>query len=350
MSMHRITRIGAALIVVAGLAVAAPAGATRPDDHRPGDARTEHQRIIDFWTADRIRSAVPRDFLFDPGTGRLVPRKPGKGGGRPGGGGGSGGVTGASWTGGGLVVTTTGKVFFELAGTLYVCSGGLVEDPADNARSLVLTAAHCVYDNETGAVATNWMFIPDYDAAPSPLDAEGTFCASTEYGCWTAETLVLHDGFASAGGFNATAVQYDFAFAVLGEGGLDGATLAESLGTQAIQFVDVAKGTFVDAFGYPHAAPYDGTDLTYCAGKVGFDRRLANLTYELRCDMTGGSSGGPWFVGFDDTSGSGTVTSLNSYGYLGKTAMYGPKFNATTNAVYDAAVVTDTTTPVVVVP
>jgi hypothetical protein len=43
--------------------------------------------------------------------------------------------------------------------------------------------------------------------------------------------------------------------------------------------------------------------------------------------MTGGSSGGPWFVDFDKTTGVGTQVSLNSFGYTGeKNAMYGPYF------------------------
>ena len=51
--------------------------------------------------------------------------------------------------------------------------------------------------------------------------------------------------------------------------------------------------------------------------------------------MTGGSSGGPWLSNFSNRSGS--LSSLNSYGYSGVTAMHGPKFNADTTDVYSAA-------------
>ena len=51
--------------------------------------------------------------------------------------------------------------------------------------------------------------------------------------------------------------------------------------------------------------------------------------------MTGGSSGGPWLSSF--STGRGTATSLNSYGYGGIKAMYGPIFNAQTQATYNAA-------------
>ncbi|MEX2323260.1 MAG: hypothetical protein WEA29_05765 [Acidimicrobiia bacterium] len=67
------------------------------------------------------------------------------------------------------------------------------------------------------------------------------------------------------------------------------------------------------------------------------DPSNANATYRLNlCDMTGGSSGGPWIK--SKTSGhNGVVISVNSYGYRGVKAMHGPKFNASTQLVYDAA-------------
>ena len=53
--------------------------------------------------------------------------------------------------------------------------------------------------------------------------------------------------------------------------------------------------------------------------------------------MTGGSSGGPWFSGFDSTGNAGTIRSLNSYGYSGQSNMYGPIFNGNTTATYNVA-------------
>ena len=51
--------------------------------------------------------------------------------------------------------------------------------------------------------------------------------------------------------------------------------------------------------------------------------------------MTGGSSGGPWVFGFEGQNP--VLGSLNSYGRSGDPNMYGPKFNSTTTAVYNAA-------------
>ena len=125
---------------------------------------------------------------------------------------------GSSWTKGGAVTGTTGKVLFQMGGSYWVCSASTVYDTVAD-RSIVLTAGHCVYDEANGAFATNWMFIPDYDAAPAPLTSSGSFCSAARYGCWTAESLAVHTGYATAGGFNDQAVLYDWGFAVVKNGG-----------------------------------------------------------------------------------------------------------------------------------
>ena len=299
-------------------------------------ARAEHQRIIDFWTPERIAQAVPRDFVLDGAGWKAKPENPGKPGGGGGGGGGDSTVTGASWNGNGEVADTTGKVLFALGTSYYVCSGSVATELVSG-RSIAVSAGHCVYDESNGLFATNWMFIPDYDSAPAPLDIQGNFCAQTEWGCWTATSLVVHDGFASAGGFNDQAVRYDWGFAVMGEGGKANAQLDETVGSQAISFSSVSIGDTVSAFGYPAAQKYKGNDLVYCQGPVRTDSFTDDLTYGVTCSMTGGSSGGPWFAPFDDTTGTGIQMSVNSYGYTGDKSMYGPIFNSNTEDTWDTA-------------
>ena len=306
----------------------------RPEGQNAPEARSEHQRIIDFWTVDKVRQAVPRDFVFDQALGRFVPAarggtkgKPGGGGGKPGGGSDDTAITGAHWTGDGVVLESTGKVLFSLGNELWVCSASVVEDDTES-RSLAVTAAHCVYDNATNKFAENWIYVPNYETVVRNLEiGDKKFCTDAGAGtCWTASALVLHDGFAGAGGFNGNAIQYDFAFAVLDKS-LDG-----DHGAQGINFKAVSKGTFTYDFGYP-AENSNGDlihELRYCAGKTGFDNRFFKLTYKLACDMTGGSSGGPWFSSFDTSNGRGTVMSVNSYRYSSGNGLYGPKFNSNT--------------------
>ena len=304
-----------AILLIAGLPMAAPVAAKDP-------ARAEHDRIVAYWTPARMASAIPRDFEKTRGT--FVPRA------RPGGGGGSGAVTGASWTQSGPIVARSGKVFFRMGSTRYVCSGSVASDSRAD-YSLVLTAGHCAYDEAAGAFATEWMFIPAYDSAPTQT------CSQTAFGCWTAQALVVHNGFATAGAFNHQATIHDFAFAVVGNGTVPAGKnqrLDAAVGSYPVYTSNVG-GSKLYAFGYPAAQKYKGNDLVYCAGSIFADQYNEDDTWGMACNMTGGSSGGPWLSGFEGSSPA--LSSLNSYGYQGLSNMYGPKFNANTAAVYATA-------------
>ena len=61
----------------------------------------------------------------------------------------------------------------------------------------------------------------------------------------------------------------------------------------------------------------------YCRGPLGTDPLNNNETYRVDCNMTGGSSGGPWLRDFDESTGLGTLASVNSYGYTGINACTG---------------------------
>ncbi len=288
-------------------------------------AKARHENTTRFWTNARVRKAIPRDFVYNQKSHRFERKGPG----------GSTTIGGASWTAGGEVLKTTGKVLFAMGGSYWVCSASVVDDAVAD-RSIILTAGHCAYDEVALAFATNWMFVPEYDTAPTSFDSGGQFCATTVHGCWTASSLVVHNGYASAGGFNNTAIVHDFAFAVVGAGGKSGtAQLDTTVGGHPIQFSSVAANADTYLFGYPASGAYKGKDLVYCRGKLGFDSRVSNLTYKVGCNMTGGASGGPWFSPF--AGGSGTIMSLNSYGYGGVSAMYGPKLNSKTQTMFGVA-------------
>lgn len=322
--IRRITTLATALAVL--MVIAGPGTLAAPD--QADRARAEHERVVEFWTPARIDQAIPRDFVKD-GLGFTQLRE------RPGGGGGGGrGVVGKPWTSGGPVVETTGKILFAMGGLYYVCSGSVATESVSG-RSVVVSAGHCVFDEANGQFATNWMFIPNYDAAPAAIDTNGSFCAQTKWGCWTATSLIVHNGYASAGGFNDQAVRYDWGFAVLGTGGKTNSQLDATVGSQPVSFSSVSLGTTVSAFGYPAAGKYKGNDLIYCQGPVGSDAGTNGLTYGVSCDMTGGSSGGPWFAPFDNAAG--TQVSVNSYGYTGVKTMFGPMFNSNTAATWSAA-------------
>ncbi len=311
----------ALLTILALLPVAAAPVLAR--DH----AAADQARVLSYWTSERIANAKPRDFVrnADGSFSRAKPTPQGK----PGGSGNN--VLGASWTGGGAVLKLSGKVLFTMNSGDYICSGTLITDTA-NDRSIVITAGHCSYDAADGGFARNWTFYPEFDT-----NATYT-CSQSRWGCWVATALAVHNGFAQSGGFNTQATTYDWSFAVLKNGGFANNLAETALGaTMAKTFTAPAVGSQTFNFGYPAAGKYHGYDLTYCSDQIFNDPLNQNLTFGVDCDMTGGSSGGPWLGGFNTSTGAGTVDSVNSYGYSGQKKEYGPKFNTNTSATFNAA-------------
>ena len=308
---------------------AAPKG---PVSHATGvDSRAEQDSVRAFWTKARMKAAIPRGL-------ERPTAKPG--------GGGSPGTTstsnlGTAWTAGRV---TVGKVFFQLGSSLYVCSGNAVDDVEDGVTTvnLVVTAGHCVNDGGS-AFATNFMFIPRYDpAAPRTSgQPDGTFTATllTTTSQWKAQ--------------GADKYNYDVGMARVGVNE-HGETLTAAIGdTSDIGYVsgDPTGTAGVDytvnthSFGYPAARPYDGNALISCWGGTTGDTVGGSTDYRLPCNMTGGSSGGPWLLDSagavapltDNADVSDEQISVNSFGYRGeKNAMYGPIFGPTIRSLYTA--------------
>lgn len=295
--------------ITAGLLIAAAALSSGTALAAPGKARgnagthqSQHDRIVHYWTAERRASAIPRDIRLP--SARTKGGKPG----RPGGGGGDGGdtggdasgvVTGATWLDSNAAVAkTTGKVFFTMGGVRYVCSGSAISGEVD----MVLTAGHCVWD-DTDEFATTWTFWPDYYAGMPETEA------------WSATSLFTTQGWHDTDGRD---FPNDAGIAVVT--GPTGATLGDALPSMGFS---TATDTF-SAFGYPAAKKYKGATLTYCQGPGTQETGRDAGAVSIACDMTGGSSGGPWY---DMLNGTGDITSLNSYGYSGLNRMFGPTFD-----------------------
>src|SRR5690242_20667632 len=112
-----VSLVAAAVVVAAGSGVGAGAQPEPP-------AQSQRDKTIRYWTPERVANAKARDIVRDGGPGPSAQK------GKPGGGGGgtATAVTGASWTKGGLVKETTGKVLFSLGASNYVCSGSVVNN------------------------------------------------------------------------------------------------------------------------------------------------------------------------------------------------------------------------------
>jgi hypothetical protein len=114
------------------------------------------------------------------------------------------------------------------------------------------------------------------------------------------------------------------------------AYLADVVGAQGIAF-NQPKEQSMYAFGYPAEAPYDGKTLTYCSGTTS-QEWLGTGDIGLKCTMTAGASGGPWFTQFDETLGTGLLNSVNSFKYNFTTDfMFGPYFGTDAQDLYNTA-------------
>ena len=281
-------------------------------------AKAEHDRIVAYWTPARMAAAKSKDFVKENGRIKAFAR-PGPGGGA---------VKGASWTGNGAIEQRSGKLFFSTTGGNWQCSASVLNDGStSNSYSVILTAGHCTYDGSEGW-SFNVAYIPDYDDAPTAS------CAQTVHGCWTSTRLAVHDDFHPSGFGPDAALEVDYGFMRLGLGGKSGtAELDAVTGGYGLKTSGVSLSDTQWAFGYPAAGKYKGKDLVYCKGST-IEDPSGLSTWGMACNMTGGSSGGPWLWGTTDPAdGSGQLSSVNSYGYSGLAYMFGPRFTGETSTV-----------------
>ncbi|WP_053757802.1 trypsin-like serine peptidase [Streptomyces sp. AS58] len=301
-----------------GLVNAGAAHAAQADGRSPAirtASLAEQSKARSFWTAERMRGAAPLDLLLTREAAKSLktPEPDGRSATVvPGAAPAAFPQAGGPWTGGGAVVSTSGRVFFTFQGRTASCSGNAVT--SQNA-STVITAGHCV--KYQGSWHTDWVFVPAYDNGNAP------------HGQWTAtKTLTTPQWEASED------INHDVGAAVVAP--LNGRTLTSVVGAQGLQF-NGGYNKQMYAFGFPAASPYDGTKLIYCSGNSSRDF-LFSQDHSLACNMTGGSSGGPWFTGFDEATGTGLQVSVNSFGYTFlPNRMFGPYFGDVAKGLYDKA-------------
>ena len=164
-------------LVGAGTATAAPAASDDTTSPVVASARVDSTGAAEYWTADRMRAAIPGDALagatperlttasVDVAKGKNTKVKPSTAS--------KANSSSPKFAREAAPVDHIGKVFFTMGGANYVCSGNAV---ASANKSTVATAGHCV-NQGPGAFATNFIFVPAYDNGAEP------------YGRWTARDL-----------------------------------------------------------------------------------------------------------------------------------------------------------------
>jgi V8-like Glu-specific endopeptidase len=177
-----------------------------------------------------------------------------------------------------------GRSFFTIGMGNFACSGTVI---AARGRNAILTAGHCVYDSTGGTgFVSNWMFVPGYNDPDGP----GGNPPSQPFGTFPAVTLLAPAEWTDSGAVNS-----DFAGVIVGPNA-GGQQVENSVGSRGIAFGQRRNQAY-RAFGYPLAAPFDGSKLFRCDSRYGGDgpgQGSGGPPMAIGCDFTGGSSGGGW--------------------------------------------------------
>jgi V8-like Glu-specific endopeptidase len=207
-------------------------------------------------------------------------------------------------------VPTVGALFYTVGSNSHFCTGSVVNSTAG---SLVLTAAHCV---DPGSYVKKLAFVPDYQNGSAP------------YGTWTVTRITVASGWSS--GENP---DLDVAF-------LDVAPPPHSIGP-----IEQVTGGLNLAFALPDAQHitvigYNDTDQQpiWCATK---SFRFSADMMEFRCHgFSFGTSGGPWIIGYNSGSGTGTVFGLiggYEWGGYQPSISYSPTFERPAEQLFKQA-------------
>ena len=288
--------------------------------HRPRHSAHDHRArsVIQHWTSDRIASARPRRLIVHSNDDRRAADD----------------VANSEWDHewGGSIQNAVGRIYFEMGGSGYVCSGTVVtDDQAD--RSVILTAAHCAYDDSSKAFATNVLFIPNQ--AGTSGSSTDTNCDNDPLGCW-APTFGVADTDWSSRTFPNN-IPWDYAFYVVPAAGAHSGPSNRPDGTEISDNLEAAAGSLDVSFLPPdmslsHALGYSfnhDPNFMYCAQQLGTQSaQNFNALWMSGCGLTGGSSGGPWIQG---SAESHKVMSVNSWGFNGSPGMAGPRLDGANN-------------------
>jgi V8-like Glu-specific endopeptidase len=203
--------------------------------------------------------------------------------------------------------TAIGKLFFTIpAGTSqpagnYVCSAAV-----SGTSNIVVTARHCMWDYVSQKWYSNFVFYPGWN---NGLD-------STLKGAWFPEWVST---WTSGTGVLSLNTGWDIGIMVM-EGVTRkgcGASGGNAIGVYTGWLGWTYGGDFTqrqwDIFGYPQAPPFEGNYLYQDDAATGaFDPLGTTNVVEAGDPQTGGTSGGPWVIGFNPSNGPNTNPNNNT--------------------------------------
>ncbi|WGX94360.1 serine protease [Nocardioides sp. L-11A] len=310
--------VAVAAALVAGLATGLPAATPAAGaDSTPPTPPTPPAPVVQplapggvraFWTAKRMREAVPLDL--DPaGTPLAAPAAPAA-------------PAAAGRRAADPSPRSTGKLFFSQGASTYVCSAAAINTPE---RNLVVTAGHCVNSGgvsgflgscRAGSYFTNFLFVPGYDHRAAP------------YGSWVGTHAVTHSEW----------IQQCDAFArdqaMIAVAPLNGRNLVDVVGGNGLAWNYPAREDGVRIVGWPAEAPYDGQSRHECTGPSTPLPQSSDA--QLSCPMNQGSSGGPWFLRMASAD-TGFIWAVTSRLIEGRSVLLATPFDASIEALLAAA-------------
>ncbi len=187
------------------------------------------------------------------------------------------------------VPRTAGKLFFRTrSGRPAVCSAAVIRARRHNQ---VVTAGHCVHSGQGGRWHRDWVFVPRYHKGRRPF---GRWVSKRAYAPWkwTHRSRFSHD------------------WAIIKFRKRDGRKLQERVGGNRVRLGARPWHRGVHVWGWPAQSPYTGRTAQLCRGTS--TRWGGSRHAKIRCDMTGGSSGGPWLLREDRHRNSGIIFAVTS--------------------------------------
>ena len=217
-----------------------------------------------------------------------------------------------------LPTKSVGKIHFASPSGPKYCTATVVAAPS---KSLIITAAQCLYNLTGKAYYKNFVFIPAEDENDAPLEK------------WPAASAHAPNAFIQSS-TSLEIINNAVGFVVLKKVG--NKAVADVTGSQQISFTRT-KGQYTYAFGYS-AGYASGYVLGTCIGRTMPQRCNIQTDWvqSLRCGLTV-ITGAPWIEKFNAASGTGTLTAV-VVSSCGSTSYFvtGLSFNSNIKSLYDS--------------